>query len=871
MYRLIIILLFVPVYLYGQISENFESGTIKGWTESTTGRWKADSSGAISGKYSLHHIFDNPDAGTDQIGLQTTGLKPSSGLTRWSFRLRHGYDPSSSNNWGVFLTADSPPASMVPGGNVNGYIIGVNVAGYDDTLRLWKIRNGVLSVALTTHINWQNNIGSSNSAIIITERTQSGRWKVMIYNKNNSLADSTSATCTELFNCDWFGIYFKYSSTRDRLLWVDEISVDGPFFVDKEPPEITRCLIYAFNSVDISLNEEPAPVFFNETNFALNDKSRVAVGVTRLGPSSARVFFSGQLKNKTDNIIFIKSICDKYENCINDKEINFIPAWAETGDVIISEIMADPAPAVSLPEKEYVEIFNRTAFEFNLKKWKLSNDGSGSIFPDKTIKPGERMILCQLQDTAYFINFSKVCGLKSFPALTDAGRVLILYDSLGKIIHGLEYSSEWNNVPLKKNGGWSLEIVDPDFPFYYDGNWRVSASATGGTPGKENSVAHINRDKYFGGIQNAFPADSISLRLSFSEPLLNLPDNKSGIKINGKVIRGIITDDPLFRAFIIEPAEPLLRNTIYSVEINQDIRDFAGNVASISGFRFGIPESSENGDIVFNELLFNPLPGDPDFIEFYNNSDKTINAGDLLLASVNDKGSYSETFRISSESRCILPWSYYTVTTNKLAVISRYLNSKAENIFEVQSMLSMPDDNGHLVLFNRKLNVIDEVIYSEKIHYPLLSGNEGVSLEKVRTIAPSNDFKNWFSASQASGWGTPGGPNSVAVTIPETTREIVLSSTRITPDNDGFDDFLMIEYNPGSRGIVISVTVFDEAGRFISKVASNILSGPHTAIVWNGTGQDGNLVESGIYILLITVFDENGRRESWKKICTVIR
>ncbi len=48
--------------------------------------------------------------------------------------------------------------------------------------------------------------------------------------------------------------------------------------------------------------------------------------------------------------------------------IEFTPVWAETADIIISEIMADPLPSVSLPEKEYLEITNRTDFSFNLKE-----------------------------------------------------------------------------------------------------------------------------------------------------------------------------------------------------------------------------------------------------------------------------------------------------------------------------------------------------------------------------------------------------------------------------------------------------------------------------------------------------------------------
>ena len=74
--------------------------------------WKADTSESISGRYSLHHIFDNSDAGTDQIGITIDSLHPSEGIVKWSFIIRHGYDPSSSNNWAVFLMSDTDPSAI---------------------------------------------------------------------------------------------------------------------------------------------------------------------------------------------------------------------------------------------------------------------------------------------------------------------------------------------------------------------------------------------------------------------------------------------------------------------------------------------------------------------------------------------------------------------------------------------------------------------------------------------------------------------------------------------------------------------------------------------------------------------------------------
>ncbi|MCX6260848.1 MAG: hypothetical protein NTY95_08425, partial [Bacteroidia bacterium] len=70
---------------------------------------------------------------------------------------------------------------------------------------------------------------------------------------------------------------------------------------------------------------------------------------------------------------------------------------------------------------------------------------------------------------------------------------------------------------------------------------------------------------------------------------------------------------------------------------------------------------------------------------------------------------------------------------------------------------------------------------------------------------------------------------------------------------------------------VISIEVFDETGRFVKKLTNNLLAGPEASIVWNGTAEDEKLVSTGIYILLITVFDEKGKSEKLKKVCTVIR
>jgi hypothetical protein len=866
----ILIFLFMSHPLSGQVTENFESGKLFKWVESTGGHWRADSINPISGKYSLHHIFDNPEAGIDQIGIPVTNLKPSMGPASWSFKLKHGYDPSSSNNWGIFLIADNTPSFTIPGGNVNGFVIGVNLTGYDDTLRLWKIKCGALLPVLNTGVNWQNDIGVNSFATVIIERSQTGWWKTKVYSKLMDLIDSASGSDEELFNAEWFGIYYKYSSTRDRLLWVDDISIDGVFFEDVEPPEVTLCSAITTSSVDIQLNEEPDGGFYDTENFSLNSSSVNAINIIKFDPRYVRIFFEDQIRNKAENTLLIKSICDKAGNCSKNIIVRFMPVWAETGDVIISEVMADPSPSVSLPAEEYLEIFNRTTHKFSLDHWNLIKDGTAAVFPVSVINPGEFIILCQLQDTSFFSKYGKVYGLRSFPALNDGGGMIVLADSLRHMIHGIEYSSKWYKDKLKENGGWSLEMIDTAFPFRFEGNWTASVSKKGGTPGIANSVNGSNPDLLFKGISNAFPKDSARLEVTFSEPVYNLLENIGGILIGKQFIDSIALEDPLQRKFLIKPGFLFTTHQQYTLSIPGTVNDFAGNPPEVNSYIFGLPEDAINSDVMFNEILFNPKNGDAEFIELYNSSSKTIDASELLLASVNEPGKYSSTVPVSPGPRCIMPGTYFAITTDRESLINRYLSAVPENIFEVNQLPSMPDDKGHLVLFNRQLELIDEIIYNEKMHYSLLSGYEGISLEKVRPQLTSSDPKNWHSASEASGWGTPGTINSIYSIIPQADDRIVFSSKRITPDNDGNEDLLTIDLNL-EGGNVVTITVFDETGGVVRKLVENFLAGTETSIVWDGTAHDGTLVRSGIYVFLISVFDDQGKTMKWKKVCAVIR
>lgn len=782
MKKVILLALLVPGMASGQIMENFESaGTVR-WIQIPEGRWSADNTFRISGEYSLHHSFDNPAAGIDRIAISLENLHPEKETTRWSFRIRHGYDPSSSNNWAVFLMTDSDPSqSGTP--QPNGFVTGVNLTGYDDTLRLWKIKKGVYIPLVNSCINWQNDIGPGDAVEIAVERSQEGHWRMSVFRLNGDSVCNSSVSDPELFTPGWLVVSYKYTATRDMLLWLDDISVDGNF----------------------------------ETN-------------------------GGN-----------------------------ISALTGRADVIITEIMADPTPAVSLPEKEYFEIRNRTSIPISMSGWSLLAGDQKISFPDVTIMPQEYRIITPAKDTASFSKYGKVDGMRSFPPLTDGGTMLALISNTGELVHGVEYSRGWYGSGLKAGGGWSLEMIDIDYPFHYRENWKASTSRSGGTPGACNSVSKLNRDTYFCGIVNVFPDDSQAVTISFSEPVFDVTGENNGIMINGGPVADIKPADPLMRAYSIIPGNILEQGKIYTLTVPEDLSDVSGNKAEVTSFSFGIPEQAITGDVIFNELLFNPLPGDPDYIELFNNSGKTVDASRLLLVSVNSSGDTSSVYQLSGEHRCILPGSYYVITTDREKIVATYSHSDPSVIFETGSLPSMPDDKGHLLLLNRELDLIDEVYYSDDMHYSLLADTEGVALERYTPGSVSGERSGWHSAAETTGWGTPGRPNSIVTEEHVDRDNAVLSSTKISPDNDGFEDILVINLTLTGNENVVSVRIYDETGSLVNRLADNLMSGPHVSIIWNGTLMDGTIAGTGIYIILITVFDDTGKTIRFKKACTVLR
>ena len=100
--------------------------------------------------------------------------------------------------------------------------------------------------------------------------------------------------------------------------------------------------------------------------------------------------------------------------------------------------------------------------------------------------------------------------------------------------------------------------------------------------------------------------------------------------------------------------------------------------------------------------------------------------------------------------------------------------------------------------------------------------------------------------------------NSLSVSLTEVEAKALggvrLSSPALTPNGDGINDELTIEYGLVNMVGSVPVTVgfFDLSGRKVGEIVSERVSGQFTEI-WDGTDGNGNLMPPGVYILRMEV------------------
>ncbi len=446
------------------------------------------------------------------------------------------------------------------------------------------------------------------------------------------------------------------------------------------------------------------------------------------------------------------------ENTDNDsisRNILIRPTPNDYEDIVINEIMFQP----NNDEPEWVELFNRSDSAINLKDWRFADRTSKPILDDSTyfIGANEYLVLTEDETIWDYYEISSHVLILNLPTLNNTGDDLKLIDSLGQIIDSVSYSANWG-----EGAGYSLERIEVERNGNDSTNWNSSNSKLFGTPGKINSVTPKSIDLTI--TEFIMPSDYGKIGESFSVK----------IKIKNIGLNAVNTFTlSLFHDFnfdgIAEVSELLsdiagnFLNSNDSISIEFELDDFFegenqyiakviiendGNVENnLETISFvGVKINEVRNDLVINEIMHSPISPEPEWIEIFNRSSKTINLFNYQIADLVD------TIRVVENEILISPNQYFVLADDS-SFIQLYPDA---GMYIITSLPNLNNSGDKVILLDSLNRTIDSVKY-----IAAWGGKGGKSLERREVEHSSVDSVNWGSINQIIG-GTPGRINSIS-------------------------------------------------------------------------------------------------------------
>jgi hypothetical protein len=870
-----VILLFFSFSLQAQLKEYFESGLLTNWQQYPENHWESSSQEPLHGNYSLHHAYDNAIASDDQISILHAPLYLDSLPANWRFSIRHAYYPSSENRWAVFIVSDNPAGYLTSDSNINAYVIGVNFTGNDDLLKIWKITEDQVTPVVNTGFNWQNGTSLLHGTRLDITRTIMGLWSVSIdtTGTGNYFSLLDDGIDNEITLSNYVGIQYKYSSNQDRKFWIDDLEVTGYFKEDETPPAIKRITILSSGLAEIEFTESINTAELSNEMFTVTDEpgcpEEILIESTRI----VRLKFHHSFISGHGYKLSVNDCKDIYGNIAYKLEKEFTYYLAVPYDIVINEIMADPAPVEQLPDVEYIELYNTTAFDIPVTDWELAIGDKSIQLPQILFGKETFLILCNAQEANLLTKYGSVLPIEAFPVLNNEGQTITLLNSEKAVIHTISFGKKWYRSDIKSEGGWSLEMIDPKNPCGKNENWSESEYYLGGTPGFKNSIAGTNPDLIKPELLRAAATCDTALIVSFNEPLAAITTSDPfTYSVSHNIFHPVevLPVPPDYSKVLLTFGTKFEKSLVYELMVMANPSDCAGNLLGNSYVDFGLATPPDSFNIIINEILFDAR-SDEEFIEIYNRSEKIIDLSSAKISLFDDyTGKGAKTIYEFSTYFQLLPHEYTVVTGNAATLQQHYHCKNPAVLLESTDMFTLPDQEGVIGIMDKNNTLIDLLIYNSDFHFELITNPTGISIERINFNNPTNDPNNWHSAAEDAGFATPGYENSQSYNMFElSSSELWLEPEVFTPDNDGKDDFITLQYHLDKPGFIASIMVFNSRGILVKQLANNMLLGTEGFLTWDGSNRNGSMEEAGIYLVYTELFSLTGSVKKFKNTCVL--
>jgi hypothetical protein len=837
----IVITLLLPIIAWNQVIDDFSDGDFT-------------ANPAWNGTPATYIINASQELQLNNTVAATSYLSTPHNLTtldnkQWELLVRQTFASSSSNFGRVYLTSNSADLTTNP----DGFYLQFGETGATDAVRLFKIVSGI-STQICASPDGQ--IAASFSARVKVIRDNTGLWKLYVdaTGGTNYGIPYTGTDASTLLGSH-FGMLQTYTASNANKTYYDDIYI-GAEIIDTQAPTLVSTTPISNTQVDVLFSEPVGgATLLQVNNYSFTPTVTVSnASIDGTNQALIHLLLSTPLTNGQSYTLTVNSVEDVFGNTASNLTGNFIYLVSETaikGDLLISEIMVDPSPVIGLPELEFVEIYNKSNKYIDLSGWKIGDQSGDGTITSGFIYPGQYKILCA---TSSMPDFPGSFGVSSFPSYNNSSDDVVLKNSSGLLIDKISYSDSWYQDPIKKAGGYTLELINPNDPCSDASNWIASNSATGGTPGVQNSVYSIIPDTQIPQVTSLIALSPNYLEIRFSEGM----DSSSLVNATfttspNLTVQSIFVGTTFSNQAIITFNENLALSHYYTLSYGT-ISDCWLNSATVTG-SFALADSPQAGDLIINEILFDPVTGGSDFVEVYNRSSKVINLKDLSIANYNDDTiQLTQNYFMGPNSYAVLtPDSNYQKNVFPEAVLGTFYKT---------TLPTLNNDSSTVMLLYNNL-IIDKVSYLEDWHLSLIDDTENKTLERINPEGASSKASNWHTAAEKIGFGTPGKINSQYM-VGTNSSTFGTPEPIFSPDNDGFQDVILFQYN-FEVGMIATLKIFDSQGREIHTLFSNELLGQQGTFTWDGVMSNNQKAPIGIYIAVIEAFSTDGGGKQFAK------
>ena len=516
------------------------------------------------------------------------------------------------------------------------------------------------------------------------------------------------------------------------------------------------------------------------------------------------------------------------------------------GQIALNEIHYLPTE----DQVEFLEFINIGVDTLNVYGWCYSDRSGtrGTVLTPMLIPPDSLFLLsgdiASLSD--WTLPGARMVELTPWPSLNNASDSILVSDLQGnrQLSHG--YAANQGGEP-----GKSLERLALWKAAGSDGSWATCQDPLGITPGSVNSIQLPPANLVLGEIQIL---DSLlSLNEQFSVQLQIINAGFDPVDIASIIIQVFQGADILTGSDESLPSVEAGDTLLWSADLELDQCGWIDLVAEIIFSDDEIPSDNRlvlrsyisclSTPLVINELMPIPLSGQMEWVELYNRSSHTVDLQNWLISDNSLMGKV-----ITDSSLSLAAGSY-------LILMPQADLNQDPGYGPVQFVHGFPSLNNAedaLVLFDPQDIRMDEMFYND--FTALASGR---SLERIQSDVPGSDPRNWGICIAGSA-STAGQENSLHLEELPPRLTIDLSPNPFTPDGDGQADELFIHYElPMEQGLM-SIMIFDMAGRKIAEPVQARVVSHRGQLCWDGEAGYGGKAVTGLYIMKLLVDDLAG-------------